>query len=1265
MKTKNVDGGFENQLNNAVHYNAIKQALANGNAAVMVGAGFSRNAINGESLATWDDIARELATALNPGEARSKFGTSDVLQLGEQYAHVFSKPALEDVIKRLVPDAQVRPGDLHTKLLELPWVELFTTNYDTLLERAAELMVEQAHYTVSSREDIPQSKILNRRRIVKLHGSFPSQRPFIFTEEEYRTYPTKFASFVNLVRQSLLENVFCLIGFSGDDPNFLHWIGWVRDVLDQHALPIYLFVGKMPSIGMQRLLQARCVTPVLLPIVANGEEDDYAARLELLFSLINPSRDPRDESWGEISYAKQLGSKGEEEQRSEVIKAYKSASALRRRYPGWLIAPAEVRKKLLWNSLDLLDYLSAAEVEKLSASDPFLATAILSEFVWLYETLLQSLPDDVAKVAVEVLKSTVIFSKEEVSELEEFSAHTKAKFSRRWKELSIGVLRWSRQGLHRAEFDELSNLIESSYPSDSQVADEITYERILLSMYEGDRALALKLLSEWEIRTADGYMYVRKGILMSELGLLEGGHAVSLQGLQKLRLDQRSKTNSTKALSEEAWACLSIRNQTHALRAFSPNEDKHSLRKKLGDRLTDLAAKGHDVRGEVDILISELASQPRISSGPGLMRTFDRTWQSVKRSFSGGISKDKIISAFSWLTLTDRVALPPRIGNVIFEVDTFSRAAWWAQYADSNQRVLSVLIRTLNKKLLDPVGYGDFPYTTGWLSRYQVARTEERLAINICEKSLALIERILNDPTVRSTQSNVVSCLSFHLEVFGRLVMRVEASDLLTSYFNRTLNLHRTTQITNFESVWRDLATALTRVFSAMPIEARRLSIPEIWAIVNSCPEVAHPYQRQDWVSLLAFTGPIGAPDDSDFIVEEPTFVKEVVSQLDKATEAPNKNRQLLEKLWQYIYLLDYWKLIGKSSREAIGKILWSSKDQKWPTIPGFYRHYSYQWLPKGKKPSTTTLQSWILEQKIPIFPLTGGLTCSSSNGKRSWGFPIDNHIFQEVTSSLDQFPWKVENLRQFIESVKAWWDSDWEQIEEDLAKISELAKEARDRLDLIDKLLFRMMLSSKYRSILSVQAISKWVETMVAHSSIADFVFLRYKYAVAILTSDLTETRSLERAALEKLVDSDVFEASKGQQVLTDWIKYAYSESSYVPHELLRNLLTLTAFRKMPGVHRCLGSVWQIVLERPNWLDGESLQLIDMGLEHLWDDLSYTTKLERAGISDEDVPDLRYLCTCLSISVLKKFDSITLYGCRKWASASAMDPLPEVRHLQ
>ena len=50
----------------------------------------------------------------------------------------------------------------------------------------------------------------------------------------------KFAPFVNTVQQAMMENLVLLIGFSGDDPNFLHWSGWVRDNLGASAPKIYL-----------------------------------------------------------------------------------------------------------------------------------------------------------------------------------------------------------------------------------------------------------------------------------------------------------------------------------------------------------------------------------------------------------------------------------------------------------------------------------------------------------------------------------------------------------------------------------------------------------------------------------------------------------------------------------------------------------------------------------------------------------------------------------------------------------------------------------------------------------------------------------------------------------------------------------------------------------------------------------------------------------------------------------------------------------------
>ena len=81
--------------------------------------------------------------------------------------------------------------------------------------------------------------------IVKLHGSIrtPSSEAFgfdndasmqyVISKEDFDEYPLKHQAFTQLMRISLLQESFCLIGFSGIDPNFLAWIGWVRDIIEK------------------------------------------------------------------------------------------------------------------------------------------------------------------------------------------------------------------------------------------------------------------------------------------------------------------------------------------------------------------------------------------------------------------------------------------------------------------------------------------------------------------------------------------------------------------------------------------------------------------------------------------------------------------------------------------------------------------------------------------------------------------------------------------------------------------------------------------------------------------------------------------------------------------------------------------------------------------------------------------------------------------------------------------------------------------------
>jgi hypothetical protein len=259
----------------ARYVHIIRTALWRNNAAVMIGSGFSRNAIpiaaKARPFPLWNDLTNKFFDDLYPigslpepqRQAQRANSIHRALELAERYEATFGRTQLDNVLMEMIPDGEHQPGDLHQMLMRLPWADILTTNYDTLLERTRESITNRSYDLVQSVADIAHSC---RPRIVKVHGSFPSARPFIFTEEDFRTYPRRFAGFVNLAQQIAMENVLCLIGFSGDDPNFLEWTGWVRDHLGEHSPRIYL-CGLFDHDEITRsLLQRRNVTALNLSV---------------------------------------------------------------------------------------------------------------------------------------------------------------------------------------------------------------------------------------------------------------------------------------------------------------------------------------------------------------------------------------------------------------------------------------------------------------------------------------------------------------------------------------------------------------------------------------------------------------------------------------------------------------------------------------------------------------------------------------------------------------------------------------------------------------------------------------------------------------------------------------------------------------------------------------------------------------------------------------------------------------------------------------
>ena len=343
----------------------------------MVGSGFSRNAVpvrpNVGTLPTWDQVTNRLHEELYPQEKSSIH--RDAPRAAQEYEAAFGRTKLHEALRKVVPHEGYNPSPAHQRLLNLPWADIYTTNWDDLLERARSDITEWDYSVVTSMDQIPMEP---RPRIVKLHGSLPGQFPLIVTEEDYRTYPTKFAPFVNTVQQAMMETVFFLIGFSGEDPNFLNWSGWVRDNLGASAPKIYLAGYLQLSQHRRRMLEERNVVPIdlaqhpqsgmwreqnlhhqyatewLLHTLENGEPYDVTDWPSL------PSKQPIEipevlrpvDTVSSLLPQAEPTTPGPEGQASneEVREITEIWRHNRLMYPGWLTVPSSNRREMEWKT---------------------------------------------------------------------------------------------------------------------------------------------------------------------------------------------------------------------------------------------------------------------------------------------------------------------------------------------------------------------------------------------------------------------------------------------------------------------------------------------------------------------------------------------------------------------------------------------------------------------------------------------------------------------------------------------------------------------------------------------------------------------------------------------------------------------------------------------------------------------------------------------------------------------------------------------------
>ena len=802
------------------HINRVRDALhqrAGNGASVMIGSGFSMNAerisLDAKEMPGWQDLVNHFYSTLYPQDSprlheNNRRPTADNVRIAQEYEAAFGRGALHDALRRLVPDAEYSPGIKHRRLLQLPWRDIYTSNWDTLLERTQRQVPERNYSAVTSVGEIPMA---SRPRIVKLHGSFPAQFPLIVTEEDYRTYPTKFAPFVNTVQQSMMETVFLLIGFSGDDPNFLNWSGWVRDNLGASAPKIYLagWLGLSPH--RRRMLEGSNVVPIDLAkhpksdqwpdILCHQYATEWLLRtLELgrpynITSWPTPSSRQNDET---PEILKPIEDANPEEPKSEPPRQdiveepplapndVREITAIWRHnrliYPGWLTMPftnrgAFERNTEAWNRTVIASLQDLQVVERLSA---------VRELVWREEILLVPMYSDLESAIHEVLN---------LIDCQNRTIDGVAAYNEDWiairedcRNVGAALVTAARFGFDQVAFEKATEALDAFQEEDPEIRHHIHHEKCLWAAYHRDFNTLDELLANWKTEDCDPAWMMRKASMLCEAGRNSEAEELLNNSMALIKAMPISE-NSLASLSRESWATFM---------ALDWNNRFTSL-----DRIRELVPMRCDVFGERQSVTDDMGRDRSEEAPPHFdinrRRGTSERWTNYNSS----------AAAYRAVRLSEMTGLPPFTGYSTVWAEVLRKAA--AEVADYNMEfAIRLILRACtgeNDKTLERI-----------LTRTRIATIPTELAVTLTESCLNVIDKAMRDKVTQVSASQ--NRFNTAAEVLSRLVIRLEP-DQSESILNKVVEYCRSAELAN-SLVDGTIRNLLMRSWEALPDDRRQ-----------------------------------------------------------------------------------------------------------------------------------------------------------------------------------------------------------------------------------------------------------------------------------------------------------------------------------------------------------------------------------------------------------------------------------------------------------
>lgn len=1249
-----------------------------GQAAVMVGSGFSRNA---EKIApgtlnmpTWSDLAEQMYNELDPqnlsGKKQQKI--TNPLNLASEYEAIFGRSALNDFLTRRIPNDQYNPSKLHKLLMSLPWSDVFTTNYDTLLERTRPVIHDRKYDLICKYEDIP-GKI--KPRIVKLHGSFPSHQPFIFTEEDYRTYPRRFAPFVNIVQQSIMENAFCLIGFSGNDPNFLNWIGWVRDNFGDLTPPIYLCGWLDYSEAEKAVLKQKNILTIdVAPLFPREKWSDAGRRhekaLEWFLLSLNKGKPSNVMSWPESNNVKDNEIQAWEESESlpELVTGIPdlpnpgdsnpsgnlTEQALKRQcetwqktrqaYPGWIICPRSNRENL-W------EYYTQGWVEKtfafidnLSAPNNLL---VLYELNWRLEITLNPLFSHwVNKITnclqrynpyPELLDLEHADIRPDQSQNEHKDWNWKL-ISKAWVELTFALSRVAREDHNEAMFNQWMEHLDKVVDSDPEWRARWFYEKCLFHIFRFEDQQAQQILETWPPSLSLDFWEVKRAAIHAELGNLKEAERIAESALDRIRSRQQPYSVDYSLLSQEAWAM-------YLLQMVKENEmmsrDKWFPQyRERWSQLENFRCNPHD---EIEVLAEWM---DRVPEPPKLRKEKRQAFYPGTTSTTYHYSNQEIwysaLPAFNSLRMLEEAGIPIRCDLSVPYYAGQKAAKWIRPYAPL-WAVITIVRSRGDSKCVD--NFFNFTYLavlSQEIIDYLYSKFHDFLSVYTqgISKGRSLDKR------------SELEKLRLIIELTSRICFRLD-DDRLKQLLNIAITFYRYIEFLDHSLLRGGIDKLFQGIFYTLSHTEIFNALPELLLLPMAGERGFEVQWADDFPEPFNHINLIQNNDIQNNFSEQILHLIQVIKQSEDI-EVRSRAISRISKLLKA-------GLLNDEDKRLFAEALWIKLDSISQLPEDKYRRkWAFLFFPEPEpgKAKQTLLAFLVSQQSIDSIP---------TDYFQDW---IDS-TKQPALDHGAGVDWSLENVSCLLDKILNWWSQHRDQVFDDLKSPY---PEWKDRISsAVSKLVEVVAYVVLPHLVNSENQIKENIANLIHDLDNAGFrVIIAMPMTLFILPDHFDQVSQRMRDSLTSISIDEIQEADLS---LFYWLAYSYTHNiSKPPPDLLDILVNRVVTRRQPGLRTALDWLSNILKEMPEQFNDEQLDSLSSALKYLLKETNLPTLFEfemefstKSLIDTSDRPEYQRICSQLACRLHKllsqKGENIPEILV-KWKKFSEDSVLPEVRKI-